>query len=131
MEQTKAAAAGSRDPLAGIVDELGALEAEMAPHAPKLARIEALRKSLRAKYDDADPDKAFTAHGETFYSILGPRNLERKIADITKVYRALGRAVFLQRCSFSLRHLEELGVGLEYVVARRTGPRTLQTLRKP
>jgi hypothetical protein len=66
---TKAETASSA--MAAMVDELGSLEEELAPHKSKLARVEVLRKALRAPYLDADPNTTFLADGERFRALIG------------------------------------------------------------
>ena len=117
------------DPVAAIVDELGALETELAPFAAKIARIETLRKALRACYADAPADQEFTAEGAEFAYLVGEKALERHITSMAAVYKAVGRAQFLARCGFALKHIDELGLG-HLVEKARTGSRSLKLTEK-
>jgi len=122
--------------IADMVDELGSLESVvapiLAPIKPQMKRIENLRSALRESQAGVDAEDTITIHGKQYKSILGPRNNERQIleADMPKVYKALGRKRFFKYCHVALKHLEALGLGLEYVVRLRSGPRPLQTIKK-
>ena len=54
-----------------LVDELGALERELAPFAMKILRIEALRKHIREHYALQPPEKRFTITARKFVAELG------------------------------------------------------------
>lgn len=114
-----------------LADELGALEKEMAPFMPKLSRIEAIKKALRAACP-VKPDQPWTVTGSRFIAALGPCATER-VVDIPKLVKAIGAAVFAKFGRCTLKDLEANVPGeiaVEVVTAKATGSRTLRTFEK-
>src|SRR5882762_3109350 len=60
-------------------DELGELEKFFLPLAPKQARVEALRKAIRAHFEHSPADKSFEARGDRFIVAVGPCAHQRSI----------------------------------------------------
>jgi hypothetical protein len=75
--------------LAGYIDELGALEAEMIAVRPKLTRIETLRALIRERFDGKEKHKAFEARGAHYTATLGPCAYQRSL-DAAALSRAIG-----------------------------------------
>ena len=116
---------------APLADELGALEKDMAPYAQKLARIDALRKALRAACP-AKAEETWTITGTRFIAILGPRALERSI-DLAKLVKVLGAKVFAGFATCTLKTLEEKvspAVVASVVTSDATGSRSLKTFER-
>jgi hypothetical protein len=125
------AATKTTNPFGAVADELGSLEKEMAPYAQKLARIECLRKVLRASCG-AEPEDEWMVSGERFVAVLGPRAMERKI-DIVKLVKAVGAPAFARFASCTLKALEGSvapAVVAEVTVSGRTGSRPIKTFEK-
>lgn len=119
------------NPHSAIADELGALEKEMAPHAQKLARIEQLRKTLRAECPVAN-DHPWTVNGQNFVAVLGPRALERSISTVALV-RAIGAAAFARFATCTLKSLEASvapAIAASVITSDHTGSRSLKTFEK-
>lgn len=91
--------------LATDVDELGALDKELAPYAAKIARVEALRKAVRANFADAAPEKPFEAKGEQFVILVGPRARERSI-DYPQLWKLAGVKLMRKIATVTFKALE-------------------------
>ncbi len=119
------------DPLAVIADELGALEKEMSPHAQKLARIEQLRKALRAGCT-APAGEASTINGEHFVAVLGVCAMERKI-NFSALVKQIGAGVFARFATCTLKDMEARvapAIAAAVVTSANTGSRTLKTFER-
>lgn len=79
--------------IAAQADELGELEKFFLPHAPKLARIEALRKEIRAHFEFSPAAKSFEARGDRFIVAIGPRAYQR-IINPAKLIKAIGLKLY-------------------------------------
>jgi hypothetical protein len=120
------------DPFAAVVDEIGDLEAELAPWKQKTARLEALRKSLRDHYASEPADATFEVHGTRFLTLVGPRAAQR-LVNCASLFKLIGQKRFLAICAVTLKALEEackLDVVLACVETSDTGPRTMKTFAK-
>jgi hypothetical protein len=118
--------------MAAQVDELGALEKEFAPLRPKLARIDALRKAIRAQFDSAPAASPFEAKGDKFIVLIGPRAMERSI-NPAKLIKAIGLKLYASIARLTLGDLEanvapEIVAGV--VTSANTGARSLKTLER-
>jgi hypothetical protein len=114
-----------------MADELGQLVQEMAPHKAKLARIEALKKALRAGCPAA-PTSGWTIEGQKFVAVLGACGNQR-IIDIPKLVKSISAAVFAKFASCSLDALEKNvapAVVAAVVYIENTGPRSLDTYER-
>jgi hypothetical protein len=60
-------------PLAQMVDEAADLENELAPYVPKAARLETLRKAIRAHYESAAAEQEHIAQGVKYVALLGAK----------------------------------------------------------
>lgn len=119
--------------IAQLVDELGALETELAPLKPKFDRIEGLRRALRAWFDIKPADQSCTAPGEKFIAELGPRAVERT-AHPGRLIAVIGVRKYASLAVPTLRALEanlspEVLAGA--ITSARTGPRPIKLLGRP
>lgn len=119
--------------LAANVDEMGALEKELAPFAPKIARVEALRKAVRAHFVDASAAQPFEAKGAKFVVQVGPKANERSI-DYAKLWKLAGVAVMRKIATVTLKALEA-AVSAEIVAQvvgapEPTGSRSLKVFER-
>ena len=80
------------DPLAAIVDELGALDAELKPVAPKIARRDALRKKLREAFTEKSAELEYSVSGARFEAKLGPKGWENTVNTV-KLAKVIGASV--------------------------------------
>lgn len=124
----QAAEAPAKPNAAELVDELGAIEKELAPLRGKIKRAELLRQTIRGLTDD----KTNQVDGAKFVAILGPR------ADKTVVdYYGLAKRIGLDRyAQFATASLEAIGQHVKpgilppYLKTEQTGTRSLQVLEK-
>lgn len=125
----KAAAKPAPDPLVGQIDELGALEKELAPFKAKIARVEALRKTLRAAFADIAPLVTFEKRGGKFGLAVGACASERHINE-AHLIRLIGLKKYATIASVTLGALEEhVGADIQSAVvsSAATGSRRLNT----
>jgi hypothetical protein len=117
--------------IAAQVDELGALERELAPVQLKISRVEALRKAIRAHFDASPADQPFEATGERFLVAVGPRATQRSI-NFVKLIKLLGAARFAKFATCTLAALAEHAPGMEasVVTSAPTGARPLKTFER-
>jgi hypothetical protein len=114
-----------------LADELGALEKEMSPFAQKLARIEQLRKALRAACE-APAGEEWMVTGSKFVALLGVRAMERKI-DFAKLVKSIGAGVYARFATCTLKDLEARiapAIVAAVVSSADTGSRTLKTFER-
>lgn len=114
-----------------LADELGALEKEMAPHAQKIARIDQLRKALRAACT-AKAEDAWTINGKYFVAVLGPRANERVI-NFPALVKAITAKSFALFAKCSLKDLESNvppAVMASVVSTEACGSRSLKTFER-
>jgi hypothetical protein len=79
--------------LSSNVDELGALERDLAPFALKIARVKSLREAIRGHYDSKPGDSVFMAYGEKFCVSLGMKSREAT-RNIPKLIKLIGARLF-------------------------------------
>lgn len=91
--------------LASNVDELGALERDIAPLKFKIDRIDVLRKAIREHYAAKPAQEAFTAAGEKFTVLVGPRSREA-VLNIAALVKTLGTKVFYKIAQVTKKSLE-------------------------
>jgi hypothetical protein len=111
--KTKAPSPARLDPVLALVDELCALENELAPLKPKIARAEALRKALRAAFDASPATESF-----------------ERLIDHPSLIAIGGTKLFLAHARITLGALEEhwpAGVASRVVSLGATGSRKLTT----
>jgi hypothetical protein len=100
-KKEKAAAA-----LASMVDELGDLEAAIAPHKINFARVEVLRSSIRSAYAKQDPGRMYQAAGERWVCLIG-KNGNASIVDKPELLKRIGPAKFAELAAVTIKSLEE------------------------
>jgi hypothetical protein len=123
----------SPDPkLIALVDEIGDLEKELAPHKPKAARLEKLRKQLRDRYDDKPADQPVTADGARYCIELGARAMQT-VVNVPKLFKAMKLATFLKVATVTLKAITAEctpGVAGSVITEAQTGPRSLTITEK-
>lgn len=103
----------------------------MAPHAQKLARIEALKKTLRAACP-VKPEDPWSVDGLRFSALLGPCANQRSIS-FAGLVKSIGAAAYAKFATCTLKALEENvapTVVAAVVTQGATGPRSLKTFEK-
>lgn len=113
-------------------DELGALDRELTPYEPKIARREALRKAIRAHYADAAAEQPFIAEGDRFVVHVGPRAQERSI-DYVRLWKLTSVNVMRKIATVTLKALEAAVTCQTFeavVSSAATGTRSLKIFEK-
>ena len=117
-------------PLAAMVDELGALDRELAPLAPKTSRSESLRKAIRAHFDQAPAAENQTADGIRFQVLLGARENVSSV-DVAKLAGIIGTKETLAIVGCTLKALKQYPEAAAAVVSYSpTGTRPLTIVEK-
>ncbi len=106
------------------MDEYGDLLVELTPLKPRIARLEAVKKTIRSWFADEDASETFVAHGDHYEATLGPKGNQTVIEDMQAVYEEMGHEAFIRKCSMTL---EALGVSLaaSHTIVTQTGSRPL------
>ena len=92
--------------LAQHIDELGALESELAPIRVKLRRVETLRELIRRHFEKKPAAKSFEARGKKYFATLGACAWQSEV-DYKAVQKALGLAGYAAIAKPTLKALEE------------------------
>jgi hypothetical protein len=118
--------------LTALADAFGALDAEVQRFKPTAKLHEASRKQIQTLYDPSLAEGAFTLKGRKYEVQIGPRENERKIPSMRKLFRAIKETVFLEHCSFPMKIIDALLPGdkqADLVVTARTGTRPVKAIR--
>lgn len=121
------------DPLGAVIDEIGALEAELGPFKAKATRLEELKASVRKFYAGEPSQATFEVRGARFLTSVGPMGPQRFVKCST-LFKLVGPLAFLKLCTVTLKALESLGkpnVVLASIDTADDGPRTLKTYALP
>lgn len=89
-----------------MVDELGALEAELAPFKSKLARIETLRSAIRGVFVNSPPGECFLLAGFEYNATVGICGNETVI-DNQALYKLAGPKLFVEMARVSQKTIKE------------------------
>jgi hypothetical protein len=132
-KQQKPAAKPAVSALAPIVDELGALEKKAAPWKAKLARIEELRKLLRASAADLAATATRTVAGEKYMALIGACETVRTV-DVATLETLISTGELTSLCTVTLTALEAAKLAPEVVAqvvtAAPTGTRALKVFER-
>jgi hypothetical protein len=113
------------------VDELGALDLKLALLKFDVARQKELRTVVQGWASALPGDQAISVSGEKYRAFVGFKEKRRFVPSMVKLFKRLGKDVFLENCGFTLGKLEDLIPGPtrdNYIDEDRTGPRTVITL---
>lgn len=118
--------------LGPMVDELGALEKEIAPWKGKLARADALRKILRGAVKDRAPAKEIQIEGARFVCLMGSAGLETVI-NKAMLFKRIGQRLFVEIAGMTVKAITD-GCAPDVVAAvtsqEQTGTRSLKIMEK-
>lgn len=89
-----------------MVDELGSLEEELRPVKSKIARVEVLRRALRAPYLDADPNTTFLSEGSRYRVLIGAAGNESVVNGLL-LLKLIGASKFTELATVSLAALQK------------------------
>jgi methionine synthase I (cobalamin-dependent) len=123
-KQERAAAEALANYRRELVDEFGALDAELSPLRGKQRRHEELAKLIRSWHSNAAPLATLTCSGAWFEVILGQAGNKTRITDMSSVYQAMGHDKFIEHASVTLKALEESGLDSALIATLTTKERT-------
>lgn len=111
---------------ARTIDEYGELERRYVEAKIWLNRREDLRKKIESKYANEAADESFSAAGNIWQLVVGPRSNKRTITSMPRLFKLLGAKEFLSICEIPLKKLDSLGIDTDGIVKEsRTGNRTI------
>lgn len=117
-----------------IVDEYGALRRKITEFKPAADRATVLAGIIQSWFADLHPAEGSIAEGYRYQVQVSPREKQRSILDMAKLYRLFGVKRFLELVRIPLEVLDkELPAAdhPKYVIAARTGKRKLTPVLKP
>jgi hypothetical protein len=117
-----------------LADKFGALDAEVQRFKPTAKAHEACRHEIQALYDDAAAGDGFKILGAKYEVQIGPRDNERKVTSMAKLFKALSQAVFLLHCTIPMKIIDALLPGekqKDVVLTARTGSRPVKAVALP
>ncbi len=120
------------NPLAPMIDELGALERELAPYEAKASRAELLRKTIRAHYEAEPAAQEFQPAGARFIALVGAKAEKRSI-DFRALAKAIGLKAYAAFATCTLAALEANApcqIAAQVVSSERTGYRPLKIVER-
>ncbi len=130
MPRKKPVTVKPQSAVATMADELGAIEAELLPWRAKIAREEALRKSLRAAFETAPALESQTVAGRHYVVLLGKKASVSTI-NVPALALIIGEAKALAIVSCTLKALEAYPDVAPFVVTHAdTGCRTLNVFER-
>jgi hypothetical protein len=118
--------------LAAAIDELGAIDAKLAPFRTLISRETALRTAIRVAHEGAAADVEITAHGTRYDAILGPKGSVSVIdfARLAKIVKPTQYAKFAT-CTLSAMRANCDAATCEIVTSiEKTGSRSLKTFER-
>jgi hypothetical protein len=115
--------------IAQLVDELGDIDKELAPHRLAMAREEAVRKLIRAHYDNAPADEPAEACGQRFVVLLGAKAIQATI-DYPKLIKAIGLKAFASFATATLAAVEKFAPNADVVTRAHSGARSLKLFER-
>jgi hypothetical protein len=126
--------------LAGLVDKLGPIEEELDIPEVALWKVREkaaseLRKEITA-LAGGDANLPLTLEGKGYTAVLGPRENERTLASMRKLFTKLGKMTFLAACGFTLTAFDALTKSwtaeqkAAFLKTERTGSRSVKTFRR-
>jgi hypothetical protein len=116
-----------------LVDELGAIDAELALLKPKVDRAKYVRDVIAGWYVDEKPEAAMMADGTKYSAVVSAMGNKRTVISTAAVRKRLGDQEFMAHCSVGLGVLDELLTVAElpeFVKSERSGARTVKTIAK-
>jgi hypothetical protein len=112
--------------VAELVDELGAVEQQLAPYRVAILLEERLRSQIRTLLETFPAGAPVEVRGERFTALVGCKAIVSTV-DNKKAYKAIGQAAFLRAAKLTLAALEREGADLTGLVSRdQTGARSLR-----
>lgn len=115
-----------------LVDELGRIDQRLKSVALDIKRSDEIKKQLRAFMDQSPADAAASFPGQVFVALVSEKRFEKR-TDNEKLYKILGKSVFLRVATVTQKQLEDHLTGEQrasVTTEERTGSRTVTTAFK-
>lgn len=99
---------------------------------PKQQRHDALRKEIAGWYDGENATVGFVAQGAEFGVIVGPRARERRVTNMARLAKLLGKRL-VDYCTVPLSAIDRLFDAeqqKEFITESQTGSRTVRVIPK-
>jgi hypothetical protein len=116
-----------------LVDEYGECRRALASVKPISDRATALASIINGWVADSDADAGYIAGGNRYDIHISPRAKQRRVKDMGRLFRLLGRVKFLTLCKVGVETIERelpLAEHGKVLVQERTGPRRLEPVAK-
>jgi hypothetical protein len=116
-----------------IVDEIGDLTRDLALVKPKADRLEELQKIARGWYAESPGNESFVERGARYELQIGMKGKKRRIIAMAKLFTRLGKAAFLEACTFPLEVFDRLIPAEDhklYLTEDRSGTRPLKPVAR-
>jgi hypothetical protein len=113
-------------------DELGSLEKRLAPFVADIARVDVLRKAIRASYGDSAAATTHLVNGRLFTLAVGACSNASRVNAI-ELQNLIGSRLFAEIATATLKSIEEkcpAGTAARVVTTTQTGPRSLKTFER-
>lgn len=114
------------------IDAYGALHKQQKEIEAHLAILKSQVMAMLPA--DHPAGEAYMVEGDEFTIVIKAAEWQRKILDIARVVKRVGRAAFLAACTFPLKALDELvpdeAERAKLVSREQTGPRKLEVVKK-
>ncbi len=116
------------------IDRFGGLYARHLLYKAEVeGPMETLKKQIRGWYENQAAEAEFTAKGHEFTAILSKKAKERKITNIRKLARFLGK-VFWDVCTVGMEAIDKYTTEeqrAKFLAEGLTGSRTVKAVRNP
>jgi hypothetical protein len=116
-----------------VVDEFGELSRQIAAFKPVIDRHKVLEREIASWYDSDNPAEAYEIEGSVYTAQVSARKRERRIVDMGKLFRHLGKLDFIRWCTFPLSAIDKLiasDLQSEFLTEERTGSRSVKAVAK-
>lgn len=90
-----------------IIDRYGELKRRVAEFKPVSDEASRLEKQIVSWYDEEPATSTFVEEGEYYSVQIGQKKNERTIVNMGRIFALLGRARFLELCSFPLAVIDK------------------------
>jgi hypothetical protein len=115
-----------------VVEEFGALDAEVTAFKPKKDRHEQLRKEMQGWHENSPASQAFTEESENYTVVIGERANERAVTNMKGLIRYLGSAA-AKLLRINLKDFDEnvpLPDRQKFLTEGQTGSRKVKVIPK-
>lgn len=116
--------------LAAKIDEYGELKRQEQIYDPIAKRLAQLREEFNTLTAGEPEDQPVTLQGNLYILQLTPKQNQREIVSMAKLFTAIGRTPFLRLCRFPISAIDDLKVPAGLVKTERTGSRQITAVAR-